>query len=105
MNIQKPFGAFEDMGHLNYHMDRRMDIVLKRAWDASMANLKPALATTWPVQELQSYRNFIPKRKPQKQEMTLGPRSTGRGIGEKAGKVSFLTVKTPVTPGLRWEDD
>lgn len=38
--------AFKDMGHLNDPVDRRTDIVLKRAWDASMANLKPALATT-----------------------------------------------------------
>lgn len=27
-------------------MDTRMDIVLKRAWETSEANLKPALATT-----------------------------------------------------------
>lgn len=46
MKIQMPFVAFEDMGHLNDPMDRRMDIVLKRAWDAFMANLKPVLATT-----------------------------------------------------------
>ena len=34
------------MGHLKDPMDRKTDVVLKRAWDASMAVLKPAMATS-----------------------------------------------------------
>lgn len=34
------------MGHLGDPMDKRGDIVLKRAWDTAMVSLKPALATT-----------------------------------------------------------
>ncbi|XP_077336773.1 lamina-associated polypeptide 2, isoforms alpha/zeta-like isoform X2 [Lithobates pipiens] len=45
--------AFEDMGHLKDPMDRRTDIVLKRAWDASMAGLKPALATSCVARNLE----------------------------------------------------
>lgn len=45
--------AFEDMGHLKDPMDRKTDIVLKRAWDASMAGLKPALATSCVARNLE----------------------------------------------------
>lgn len=38
--------AFEDMGSLQDPMDKRIDLDLKRTWDSTVANLKPALATT-----------------------------------------------------------
>lgn len=38
--------AFEDMGVLADPMDRRMDSLLKKSWDSSQGNLKPAMAVT-----------------------------------------------------------
>ena len=38
--------AFEDMGVLSDPMDKRMDSLLKKSWESSQANLKPAMAAT-----------------------------------------------------------
>ena len=38
--------SFEDMGILRDPMDKRMDLLLKKAWQSFMVNLKPAMATT-----------------------------------------------------------
>lgn len=38
--------AFEDMGSLSDPMDKRIDSLLKKTWDSSLGNLKPAMAMT-----------------------------------------------------------
>lgn len=38
--------AFEDMGALPDPMDKRIDSLLKKSWDSSIGNLKPAMAST-----------------------------------------------------------
>lgn len=38
--------AFEDTGALSDPMDKRMDSLLKKIWDLSLGNLKPAMAVT-----------------------------------------------------------
>ena len=61
--------AFEDMGHLKDAMDKKGDIILKRAWETSVASLKPALATTcvarnmefWLTQLQEHIKNGTPR--------------------------------------------
>lgn len=44
--FRKSLLAFEDTGILRDPLDRRMELYLKRAWDSSVSNLKPAIKTT-----------------------------------------------------------
>lgn len=61
--------AFEDMGYLKDCMNKRRDIVLKRAWETSLASLKPELARTcvsnldfWLSQLQNHVKNRIPRK-------------------------------------------
>lgn len=45
--------AFKDMGSLQDVMDKMIDLALKRAWEAAMANLRPTLATTCVARNLE----------------------------------------------------
>lgn len=47
--------AFEDMGILKDAMDKRADGLLKKAWDSSLANLKPAMAATVVARNLECW--------------------------------------------------
>ena len=47
--------AFEDMGVLSDPMDKRMDSLLKKSWDASQGNLKPAMAATVVARNLEHW--------------------------------------------------
>ena len=47
--------AFEDMGTLKDNMDKRADALLKKAWDSTLANLKPALASTVVARNLEHW--------------------------------------------------
>lgn len=37
--------AFEDMGILRDTMDKRVNYLFKKAWDSTIVNLKPAMAS------------------------------------------------------------
>lgn len=45
--------AFDNMGTLRDPMDERGDILLRRNWDSSIVNLKPALASTCVARNLE----------------------------------------------------
>ena len=45
--------SFEDMGLLKDPMDKRMDLLLKKAWQSILINLKPAMATTCVARNLE----------------------------------------------------
>ena len=47
--------AFEDMGALKDNMDKRADALLKKAWDSTLANLKPAMASTVVARNLEHW--------------------------------------------------
>ncbi|PIN88341.1 hypothetical protein AB205_0081150 [Aquarana catesbeiana] len=47
--------AFEDMGILKDPMDKRADSLLKKAWDSTLANLKPAMASTVVARNLEHW--------------------------------------------------
>ena len=47
--------AFDDLGSLRDPMDKRGDLLLKRAWDASAISLKPALAATCVARNLECW--------------------------------------------------
>lgn len=47
--------AFEDMGILKDTMDKKADSLLRKAWDSSLANLKPAMASTVVARNLEHW--------------------------------------------------
>lgn len=51
--------AFDDMGTLKDPMDKRGDILLHRAWDSAVGNLKPALASTCVARNLEVWLTQI----------------------------------------------
>ena len=51
--------AFDDLGCLKDPMDKRGEILLKRAWDASTIALKPALAATCVARNLECWLNQL----------------------------------------------
>lgn len=58
------------MGHLKDCMDKRRDIVLKIAWQTSLASLKPKLATTCVARNLDFWlfqlQDHVKNRTPRK---------------------------------------
>ncbi|PIO30776.1 hypothetical protein AB205_0160780, partial [Aquarana catesbeiana] len=51
--------AFEDMGVLADPIDKRMDSLLKKTWDSSLGNLKPAMAVTVVVHNMEHWLTHI----------------------------------------------
>lgn len=51
--------AFDDMGTLRDQMDKREDILLHRAWNSAIGNLKTALASTCVARNLEVWLTQI----------------------------------------------
>lgn len=54
--------AFKDMGILKVAMDKRADSLLKKAWDLTLANLKPAMTSTVVARNLEHWLEQLKKR-------------------------------------------